>query len=107
MSRRQRDGVGSGRSGASKARRGRRVLGAGTAAGAFLAFGMTPLAAAPQAQADDFGLLDLFDPSAFATPVDSVDLGSFSDPHAFDALFGSLDTSSIGSTATVDPFTAV
>src|SRR5574337_589106 len=68
---------------------------------------MTPLAAAPQAQADDFGLLDLFDPSAWATPVDSVDLGSFSDPHAFDALFGSLDTSSIGSAATVDPFTAV
>ena len=31
-----------------------RVVGAGTAAGAFLAFGMTPLATTPSAHADDF-----------------------------------------------------
>src|SRR5258707_14352524 len=74
-----------------EARRRARVVGAGTAAGAFLAFGMTPLATAPSAHADDFGLGDLIanlvtggtaglpdsvvDPSAF-------DLGSFLDPGA-------------------------
>ena len=36
----------------AKARRRGRVLGAGTTAGAFLAFGMTPLATAPAAHAD-------------------------------------------------------
>src|ERR1700757_4359439 len=73
-------------------RRRARAVGAGTAAGAFLAFGMTPLAAMPSAHADDFGLGDLItnpitggmsglpdsvvDPSAF-------DLGSLVDPGAF------------------------
>ncbi|WP_167666269.1 hypothetical protein, partial [Mycolicibacter icosiumassiliensis] len=39
----------------------RRVAGAGTAVGAFLAFGLSPLAAAPPAQAEDFGwFTDLF-----------------------------------------------
>lgn len=37
--------------------RRRRVLGAGTTAGAFLAFGMTPLAAAPAAHADEFDVI--------------------------------------------------
>ena len=43
----------------TKTRRRARVVGAGTAAGAFLAFGMTPLATTPSAHADDFGLGDL------------------------------------------------
>ncbi|MGB8792141.1 MAG: hypothetical protein WCD33_11575, partial [Mycobacterium sp.] len=76
----------------TKTRRRARAVGAGTAAGAFLAFGMTPLATTPSAHADDFGLGDLIanlitggmagvpdsamDPSAF-------DLGSLLDPGAF------------------------
>lgn len=45
----------------------RRVLGAGSAAAAFLAFGMTPLVSAPAAQADgEFDwLLELFNPAAW------------------------------------------
>ena len=46
----------------AKARR-RGVVGLGTGAGAILAFGMGPLAAAPPANADDFGILDsILDP---------------------------------------------
>lgn len=41
--------------------RGKRVIGAGSAVGAFLAFGMAPMVSAPAAQADDFGLDNLFD----------------------------------------------
>ena len=45
----------------SKGRRSSRMLGAGSAVGAFLAFGMAPLAAAPAANADiDDALVDLF-----------------------------------------------
>lgn len=46
-------------------RRGR-VVGAGTVVGAFLAFGVAPLASAPTARADEFAWIDdLFDPSAW------------------------------------------
>ena len=38
----------------TKTRRRARVVGAGTAAGAFLAFGLYPLAGAPTAKADVF-----------------------------------------------------
>lgn len=41
----------------AEARRRRRVVGLGTSAGAFLAFGMTPLAAAPSAHADELELI--------------------------------------------------
>jgi hypothetical protein len=76
----------------TKTRRRARVVGAGTAAGAFLAFGMTPLAAAPSAHADDFGLGDLIAnliTGGMAGLPDSVvgpsafDLGSLLDPGAF------------------------
>ncbi|MGH3563649.1 MAG: PGRS repeat-containing protein [Mycobacterium sp.] len=54
-------------------RRGRRVLGAGTAVGAFLALGMTPLANAPMANAD-FGLEDLLDPANWFDPATWTDI---------------------------------
>ncbi|MGH3563145.1 MAG: PGRS repeat-containing protein, partial [Mycobacterium sp.] len=69
----------------AKARR--RVIGLSTTAGAFLAFGMTPLAAAPAAHADDFGILDnIFDPilnslsnidPTLDTDLSAIGLGSF------------------------------
>ncbi|MGV0750843.1 hypothetical protein ABQF29_21950, partial [Mycolicibacter minnesotensis] len=74
----------------------RAVLGAGSAAAAFLAFGMTPLVSAPAAQADgEFDwLLDLFDPAAW--PSADADTAV-----AFD--WGSLFDSSAG-LASGDPF---
>ena len=75
----------------TKTRRRARVVGAGTAAGAFLAFGMTPLATAPSAHADDFGLGDLIAnlitggaaglPDSVVDPS-ALDLGSLLDPGA-------------------------
>lgn len=71
----------------TKARQRRtRAIGAGTAVGAFLAFGMTPLAPAPQAHADDFGwLLDLFEPSA-VNPDAGLDLTFDAVPLSSDPL---------------------
>lgn len=77
---------------AARCRRGPRVVGAGTAVGAFLAFGTAPLAAAPPARADVEDMLidqvtELFDPSTWA---DATALGqvwdTLSDPHAWDGL---------------------
>ncbi|MGB6147014.1 MAG: PGRS repeat-containing protein, partial [Mycolicibacter algericus] len=66
---------------------------------------MTPLTCAPQAQADDFGLADLFDPSTWALPYDDIDWGSFVDPAAWSSLFdaAAFDATAVG-TATADPF---
>ncbi|MGB3895592.1 MAG: hypothetical protein WA942_15225, partial [Mycolicibacter sinensis] len=86
-----------------KERRGGRVAGAGAAVSAFLAFGMGPLAHMPSAQADDFDLGDLFDPSAWALPYDGIDWNSFVDPAAWSSLFDSsaFDAATAGS-ATAD-----
>ena len=47
-------------------RRTSRAVGAASAVGAFLAFGMAPLTVAPPAQADEFDwITDLFDPSTW------------------------------------------
>src|ERR1700744_368679 len=80
------------RSGKGKARR--RALGLGGSAGAFLAFGLTPLAglaSAPAAHAD--GLDAIIDPI-----LNSI-LGSVT---SFDTLLG-IDPSSLGDVATVAP----
>ncbi|MGH3560530.1 MAG: hypothetical protein ACRDTN_01655, partial [Mycobacterium sp.] len=95
-------------SGRAKAHRhSRGVLGAGAAAGAFLAFGMTPLATAPQAQADELDwITDLFDPSSWfgagsVDPSAGVDLGNWFDPSAAGSdLSAGADP---GSLAAVDP----
>jgi hypothetical protein len=42
-------------------RRRGRAVGLGASAATFLAFGLTPLATAPTAQADDFGLDTIID----------------------------------------------
>ena len=75
----------------AKARR-RRVLGAGTTAGAFFAFGMTPLASAPAAQADVLdviidpiinsvlGSITSLDALAGIDPSSALDLGSLALP---------------------------
>ena len=62
------------RSRKAKANR-RRMLGAGTTAGAFLAFGMTPLAAAPAAHADEFDVI--------IDPIINSILGSITSLDAF------------------------
>ncbi|WP_067975443.1 cellulase family glycosylhydrolase [Mycolicibacter icosiumassiliensis] len=66
----------------------RRAIGTATAAGAVVAFGLTPLASAPSAHAD-FDLLDFLDPSAWlgaaaATPFPAAD---FDLGNIFDALY--------------------
>src|SRR3984893_2211698 len=61
--------------------RRRRVLGAGTTAGAVLAFGMTPLAAAPAAHADEFDVI--------IDPIINSILGSLTDSiTGLDGLLG-------------------
>src|SRR6202020_519558 len=77
-------------SGKGKARRGA-ALGLGGSAGAFLAFGLTPLASIPPAHAD--GLDAIIDPI-----LNSI-LGSVT---SFDTLLG-IDPSSLGDVATVAP----
>src|SRR6202041_4147268 len=76
----------------------RRVLGAGTTAGAFLAFGMTPLANAPAAHADVFdviidpitnsilGSITSLDALAGFDPSSALDLGPLALPAADAAL---------------------
>src|SRR5574337_319199 len=89
------------RPGTIRARRRRRVVGLGSATEAFLGFGMTPSAPAPPALADDFGLLDLVDPSAWPAPaggLDGIDSGAVLDPNAFDGLLGGWgDPAALGS----------
>ncbi len=69
-------------------KRNRRVAGLGTAVGAFLAFGVTPLASAPVASAEGFG--DVFD-MAVAPFVDAttgaLDWDAVFSPAAWDAFF--------------------
>lgn len=69
-------------------KRNRRVAGLGTAVGAFLAFGVTPLASAPVASAEGFG--DVFD-LAVAPFVDAttgaLDWDAVFSPAAWDAFF--------------------
>ncbi|MGB3331677.1 MAG: PGRS repeat-containing protein, partial [Mycobacterium sp.] len=61
----------------TNARRHSRAVGAASAVGAFLAFGMAPLSSAPAAQADEFDwIADLFDASAWLTP-EPADVGAF------------------------------
>src|ERR1700730_17622816 len=66
----------------SKARH-RRVLGAGSTAGAFLAFGMTPLASAPVAHADGLDVI--------TDPIINSILGSVT---SLDALVGIIPSGS-------------
>src|ERR1700761_9067718 len=73
------------RAGKSKARR--RTLGLGGSAGAFLAFGLTPLASVPPAHAD--GLAAIIDPI-----LNSI----LSSVTSFDALLG-IDPSALGDLA--------
>src|ERR1700692_2318460 len=91
----------------AKARRRRRVLGAGATAGAFLAFGMTPLATAPAAHADvlDAVIDPLINAIAGSVGVDALagidpssalDLGSLALP-ATDAALASEPLAALGS----------
>ena len=80
------------RSGKSKARR-RRALALGGSAGAFLAFGLSPLAGAPSANADVFDdILDLAVGSAASSAVTSVNPTDFLDPGVLSGLLGDLSS---------------
>ena len=88
----------------------RRVLGAGTTAGAFLAFGMTPLATSPAAHADEFdviidpiinsilGSITSLDALAGIDPSSALDLGSLALP-ATDAALASEPLAAAASSA--------
>ncbi|MGA8328337.1 MAG: PGRS repeat-containing protein, partial [Mycobacterium sp.] len=92
----------------AKARRRRRVLGAGTTAGAFLAFGMTPLATAPAAHADEFdviidpiinsilGSITSLDALAGIDPSSALDVGSLALP-ATDVALAAEPLAALGS----------
>ena len=78
----------------AKGRRRSRAIGLGGSAGAFLALGLGPLANAPAAHADDFGIIDTIIGSlSSADPA----LGS-----GLDGWLASLD-SALGAASTVDP----
>ena len=78
-------------SGKAKARR--RALGLGGGAGAFLAFGLSPLAGAPTAKADVFDdILDLAIGSAASSAVTAVNPTDFLDPGVLSGLLGDLTT---------------
>jgi hypothetical protein len=91
----------------AKARR-RGVVGLGTGAGAILAFGMGPLASAPPANADDFGILDnILDPIinslSAADPALAVDAtGWIASLDSALAAVPGLDPSSAASAAPID-----
>ena len=75
-----------------------RAIGLGGSAGAFLALGLGPLANAPAAHADDFGILDTIIGSlSSADPA----LGS-----GLDGWLASLD-SALGAASAVDPTSGV
>jgi YVTN family beta-propeller protein len=77
----------------AKARRRRRVVGLGSGAGAFLVFGLGPLAGAPSAKADVFDdILDLAVGSAVSSAVTSVNPTDFVDPGVLSGLLGDLST---------------
>ena len=97
-------------------RRGRRgVLGLGTGAGAFLAFGLGPLAAAPSAHADEFDVI--IDPliNAIAGSLGGVAAGSAAVPELGSLGLGGTEStagvglgslSDVGSVAAASPFDA-
>src|ERR1700730_5869989 len=77
----------------AKARRRRRAIGLGGSAGAFLAFGLYPLAGAPTAKADVFDdILDTVVGSAASSAVTAVNPTDFLDPGAFSGLLTDLST---------------
>ena len=90
-----------GRSRGLKARRRSRVIGLGAGASAFLALGLSPLAAAPAAHADEFGIDSILDPIITAmTNVDpALSVG-------LDHWATSLDAA-LGSLSSVDPTTGL
>ncbi|MFZ0904942.1 MAG: PGRS repeat-containing protein, partial [Mycobacterium sp.] len=76
----------------AKARR-RRVVGLSGSAGAFLAFGLGPLATAPSAKADVFDdILDLAVGSAVSSAATAVNPTDFLDPGVLSGLLGELST---------------
>src|ERR1700733_5806554 len=106
------------RSSKAKARRRRRAVGMGGSAGAFLAFGLTPLATAPAAHADPFDVI--LDPiinsitSALPSALDplaGLDLASLTFP-ATDGLSAvdsalALPTDPLSVLASADPLSAL
>jgi hypothetical protein len=77
----------------AKAGRRSRAIGLGGSAGAFLAFGLYPLAGAPTAKADVFGdILDMAVGSAVSSALTSVNPTDFVDPGVLTGLLGDLAT---------------
>src|ERR1700736_3414581 len=77
----------------AKARRRRRAIGLGGSSGAFLAFGLYPLAGAPTAKADVFDdILDTVVGSAVSSAVTSVNPTDFLDPSVLSGLLTDLST---------------
>ena len=76
-----------------RGRYGRTVVGATSAVGAFLAFGMAPLATAPVAQADEFDVIldPIIDSLSSIDPTLGADLST---------LVGSFDPTFAGDSAT-------
>jgi hypothetical protein len=115
-----------GRSRRSKARRHTRLIGLGTSASAFLALGLGPLAAAPAAHADDFGLDNILEPiitsmtnidpalsvglDHWAASLDAA-LSSFSSadptPGLDSTLAAAWSTETLGSFSSADPTTGL
>ena len=82
-----------GKSRAAKAKARRRTLGLGGSAGAFLAFGLSPLAGAPTAKADVFDdILDLAIGSAASSAVTAVNPTDFLDPGVLSGALADLGT---------------
>ncbi|MGB3334277.1 MAG: hypothetical protein WBA79_15855, partial [Mycobacterium sp.] len=92
----KREGVERRTANAAGARRRKRIAGAGTAVGAFLAFGMTPLSVTPSAHADELDWVsDLFGQSlgdAFATLGDASSWQTIFDADSWSPLFTQLDS---------------
>src|ERR1700737_5086323 len=83
----------------AEARRGRRGIGLGGSGGAFLAFGLYPLAGAPTAKADVFDdILDTVVGSAASSAVTAGNPTDFLDPGAFSGLLTDLGTPAGGGT---------
>ena len=80
----------------TKGRRAR-AIGLGGSAGAFLALGLGPLAYAPAAHADDFGLDSIIDPIISSLTAADPTLGA-----SLDSWMSSLDAA-LGAASTADP----
>src|ERR1700736_2425821 len=79
----------------AKARRRRRAIGLGGSSGAFLAFGLYPLAGAPTAKADVFDdILDTVVGSAVSSAITAVNPTDFLDPSVLSGLLTDLSTPS-------------